>query len=318
MTKISVVVGCYNEEENIQLLYHTLVATFTKVEDCEWDLLFIDNGSKDKSRQILHELAESDLRVKVIFNVRNFGHIRSPYYGMLQSSGDAVVAMACDFQDPPELIPRFIAEWRAGFKCVLGVKKVKQGDSWSGRLRKLYYRLTQRLSDTPLYEGFTGFGLYDRDIIEWMRRIDDPYPYFRGLIADLGYPAAQVPFEQPPRKHGSTKNNFYTLYDLAMLGITSHSKVPLRLATMLGFMIAFLSLFVAVGYFIAKLLFWNYFSVGIAPVIIAIFFFSAVQLIFIGIVGEYVGAIHTQVMKRPLVVEQERFNFESKDDGEER
>ena len=315
MKLISVVVGCYNEEENIESLYHAVVDSFSTLKECELELLFIDNGSQDNSRRILRKLAESDARVKVIFNVRNFGHIRSPYYGMMQASGDAVIAMACDFQDPPELIPRFVEQWRAGFKCVVGVKQNSSDNSLFSRVRGAYYRLSQRLSDVPLYENFTGFGLYDRDVVDWMRSIDDPYPYFRGLIADLGYPAARISFQQPPRKHGLTKNNFYTLYDLAMLGITSHSKVPLRIATMLGFVIAFLSLLVAIGYFLAKLLFWNYFSVGIAPVIIAIFFFAAVQLIFIGIVGEYVGAIHTQVMKRPLVVEQERLNFEPSEEG---
>jgi glycosyltransferase involved in cell wall biosynthesis len=231
-------------------------------------------------------------------------------HAILQARGDAIVSMASDLQDPPELIPEFVRQWEAGFKVVAGVKPRSKETPLRFAFRRLYYHTIGRIADVELIPNFTGFGLYDRDVIEVVRRIDDPYPYFRGLIADLGFAHAEVPFEQPLRSKGVTKSNFYSLYDIAMLGITGHSKVPIRLATMSGFALSALSLLVAVGYLIFKLLYWKSLSIGMAPILIGFFFFASVQLFFIGILGEYIANIHTQVQKRPLVVERERINFD--------
>jgi len=244
-------------------------------------------------------------------NTRNFGHVRSPYYAFLQASGDAVMSCVADLQDPPELIPQFVKKWEEGYKVVIGVKRGSK-ESWlMSRTRKLYYGLVTRLSsDVELVHNFTGFGLYDREVIEQFRSTDEQYPYFRGLVCDFGYERAEIDYLQPARTRGRTKNDFFSLYYIAMLGITNHSKVPLRIATMAGFAISMLSLLVALGYLIAKLMFWNELQLGTAPLLMGIYFFGAVQLFFIGILGEYIGAIHTQVHKRPLVVEKERINFD--------
>jgi len=246
----------------------------------------------------------------VIVNTRNFGHIRSPYHALMQAKGAAVIAMAADLQDPPAMIVDFLRKWESGYKIVIGVKAKSEESALFFAIRSIYYRIIGNLADIELVKNFTGFGLYDRDIVDILKKIDDPYPYFRGLICDIGYERVEIEYTQNARKRGITKNNFYTLYDLAMLGITNHSKVPLRLATMTGFAVAILSLLVAVGYFIYKLIFWDSFSVGIAPLVIGLFFFASVQLFFIGIIGEYIGAIHTQILKRPLVIEKERINFD--------
>ena len=276
----------------------------------DYEHIFIDNASKDRTVAILRELAKEDRRVKVIVNARNFGHIRSPCYAILQARGDAVISIVADLQDPPAMIADFVRKWEEGYKVVMGVKKGSAESTVMSALRRLYYRTLRRLSDVELVEHFTGFGLYDRQVIDVLRSLGDPYPYFRGLIADIGFESAKVEYVQPARKRGVTKNNFYTLYDMAMLGLTTYSKVPLRLATMLGFASAALSLLVALFYLVYKLVFWKSFSVGLAPLVVGIFFFSSVQLIFLGIVGEYVGSIHTYVRHMPLVVEKERINFD--------
>lgn len=258
---------------------------------------------------MLKEIAHTDKNVKIIVNARNFGHIRSPYHALLQAGGDAVLLIAADFQDPPALIADFLHKWEEGYRVVLGVKTAAEESRLMWTLRSIYYKLVARLSEVELLQHVTGFGLYDRRIIEVLRQIDDPYPYFRGLIADIGFESYKIAYKQPGRKRGITKNNFYTLYDLAMLGITNHSKVPLRVATMSGLAMSALSLLMAFGYLAAKLIFWDWFTVGTAPMIISLFFFSSVQLFFLGLLGEYIGAIHTQVQKRPLVIESERVNF---------
>jgi len=275
----------------------------------DFEQIVIDNASTDGTQEILRKLASKNLRLKVILNARNFGHVRSPYHGILQASGDAVIYLASDLQEPPELIPDFIKQWGQGAKAVVGIKDSSSESPLFFAVRRLYYGLVEKLADTRTIQNFTGFGLYDRTIIDYCKKLGDPYPYFRGLIAEIGLPVQRVLYRQPLRKRGFTKNNFYTLYDLAMLGITNFSKVPLRLATMLGFLAAALSLLVAVGYLIYKILFWQNFAIGTAPMVIGLFFFASVQLFFIGILGEYIGAIHTQVLNRPLVVEKERINF---------
>lgn len=312
MPLLTVLTPCFNEEGNVREVYRQVKEAMAELPDYDYDHLFIDNASKDGTVEILRELAAADKRVKVIVNTRNFGHVRSPYHAFLQARGDAVMSCVADLQDPPELIPQFVKKWEEGYKVVIGVKQGSK-ESWlMSRTRKFYYSLVGRLSsDVALVHNFTGFGLYDREVVEQFRSTDEQYPYFRGLVSDFGYERAEVQYRQPARTSGRTKNDFFSLYDIAMLGVTNHSKVPLRLATMAGFVISVLSLLVAFGYLIAKLLFWDQLQVGVAPLLIGIYFFGAVQLFFIGVLGEYIGAIHTQIHKRPLVVERERINFES-------
>lgn len=309
MKLISIVTSCLNEEDNVTELHQRIKAQFEDLGEYEFEHIFIDNGSTDGTVLQVKALAASDARVKLIVNARNFGHIRSPLHGMYQASGSAIITMASDLQDPPELIGQFLRLWESGYLIAVGVKPRSRETLAMAVLRRTYYRLMGRMSEIKLIPNFTGFGLYDRSVVDMVRSLDDPCPYFRGLIAELGIGYATVEFEQPARLRGITKNNFYTLYDLAMLGLTSHSKFPLRVATMTGFALSALSLLVSVGYLVAKLVFWNQFALGTAPLVIGLFFFAAVQLFFIGLVGEYVLAIHTQVVKRPLVVEQERVNL---------
>jgi glycosyltransferase involved in cell wall biosynthesis len=312
LKRISVVTACFNEEENVKELYEQVKTVFVDLPLYEYEHIFIDNASKDRTVAILKEIAQKDHRLKIIVNTRNFGHIRSPFHALMQAKGDAVISIVSDLQDPPIMIKEFIKKWEEGYKIVIGVKTQSQESKLFFAIRKAYYNLVGRLSEIELIKNFTGFGLYDQKVIETLRGIEDPYPYFRGLICDLGFERAVIEYVQPTRKRGFTKNNLYTLYDMAMLGITNHSKVPLRLATMTGFAVAILNLIVALGYFVYKLIFWNSFNVGIAPLVIGLFFFASVQLFFIGIIGEYIGSIHTQVLKRPLVVEKERINFDEK------
>ena len=310
MKMMSITTPCYNEEDNVRELYERVKRVFDNLEGYTYEHIFIDNASRDSTVAILKDIARQDGRVKVIVNTRNFGHIRSPYHAVLQARGDAVIGIVADLQEPPEIIPELIRKWEEGYKIVLGVKAKTEESPIFSAIRRLYYYVIGKLSEIELVKNATGFGLYDREVIEILKRIDDPYPYFRGLICDIGFERAEIEFVQPARKRGITKNNFYTLYDIGMLGITNHSKVPLRLATMSGFCLAGISLSVAMVYFVYKLLFWSTFQVGVAPLVIGLFFFSSVQLLFIGILGEYIGSIHTQVLKRPLVVEKERINFD--------
>ena len=309
MKKISIVSGCYNEAGNVEELVMRVRKAMAEFAEYDYEQILIDNASTDGTQEILRKVAKQDIRIKVILNTRNFGHIRSPYYGMLQATGDAVICIVSDLQDPPELIPQFIREWEQGAKAVVGIKDSSSESSLFFAVRQLYYGVVDRLADTKTIQSFTGFGLYDRVIVEYCRNLDDPYPYFRGLVAEAGFTVKKISYHQPLRNRGFTKNNFYTLYDIGMLGITNFSKIPLRLAAMLGFATSIISLLVALGYLVYKLLFWEKFPLGAAPIVTGLFFFGSVQLFFIGILGEYIGAIHTQVMKRPLVVEKERINF---------
>ena len=306
---ISIVTACFNEEENIEEVYRQVKTVINSLDDYDYEHIFIDNASTDSTVSKLKRIAMVDKNVKIIVNTRNFGHIRSPFYALMEAKGDAVISIVADLQDPPEMIGEFLRKWEEGYKVVVGVKEKSEESFLFFSVRKFYYSLVNRLSDTELIKNFTGFGLYDRAVIDTLRRLGDPYPYFRGLIADLGYEFAKIEYKQPLRKRGFTKNNFYTLYDMAMLGITNHSKVPLRIATFAGFLVSMFSLLAGLFYLIFKLLFWESVMFGIAPLVIGLFFFSAVQLIFIGIIGEYIGSIHTQVLRRPLVIEKERINF---------
>jgi len=275
----------------------------------DYEHIFIDNASTDATVSKIKNIALQDKRVKLIVNARNFGHIRSPYYGLLQSSGDACIVIASDLQDPPEMIVDFIAKWEEGYKTVLAVKPESEESIVMSMVRKSYYKFITRISEVPLVQNATGAGLFDRIVINIIKEINDPYPYFRGLLCEIGFPIATVPFKQPRRQRGITKNNFYTLYDLAMLGITNHSKIPLRLMAMGGFLLSLISLILAFGFLVAKIVLWDSFQLGTAPMLIGIFFFGAIQTFFIGVLGEYVATIHTHIRKLPLVVEIERVNF---------
>jgi len=315
MPFISVVTACYNEEQNVAEVYRQVREVMQSLpprdgEPYTWEHLFIDNASSDRTVEILRSICAEDRRVKVIVNTRNFGHIRSPFHGLLEARGDAVISIVADLQDPPEMIREFVARWEEGYRVVVAVKKESLERKSMFFVRTLYYKILGRLSDVPLIENFTGFGLYDRVVMDKLREIDDPYPYFRGLICDLGYERIEIPYVQPDRVRGVTKNNFYSLYDMAMLGITNHSKVPLRLAAMAGFLLSLLALLAALVYLVLKLAFWSEFNLGLAPLLIGIYFFGSVQLFFIGVLGEYILSIHTQVYHRPLVVEKERINFD--------
>jgi len=282
---------------------------FARLPDYTYEIIVADNCSTDGSREILREIAMRDSNFKVILNANNFGHIRSPFNALLQATGDAVVVICSDLQEPPELVLEFVKQWEAGYQVVCGVKPKSQENPLMFQVRRFYYGLLASCSETPQIHNFTGFGLYDRKVIDAIKRFNEPYPYFRGLVSEIGFKRTEVPFTQAARQHGETKNDFFTLYDMAMTGFVNHTKLPLRLAAFAGFLLAFLSLLVAITYFIYKLLFWQTFTLGLAPIAIGLFFFSSVQLIFIGIIGEYISAIWTQVKNKPLVIEEERINF---------
>ena len=307
---ISIVTPCFNEEANVEELYRRVKAAISDCNKYEFEFIFIDNHSEDKTVEKLKAFASSDPAVKVIVNTRNFGHIRSPYHGILQSRGEATIYLASDLQDPPEMIPEFIREWEQGYKLVMATKPHSEGSAVVHYMRKSYYRLLDGISDISVVNDSTGFGLYDKVVLDHLRALNEPYPFLRGLICELGYEIKTIPFTQPRRLRGLTKNNWYTLYDIAMLGIVSHSKLPLRIAAFLGFILGFLSLIVAIIYVGLKLLLWNSFPLGIAPIVIGVFFLLGIQLMFIGILGEYIASIHSYSQMRPLVIEKERINFD--------
>ena len=309
MKLISIITPCFNEELNVEAVYRQVKDVLAKLPEYRYEHIFIDNDSSDKTVEILKGIAQTDTNVKIIVNVRNFGHIRSPYYGILQSTGDAVILVVSDLQDPTSMIIDFIRKWEEGYKIVIGTKTKSKENRLMFLIRKMFYTLIAKISETDQIKNFTGFGLYDRQFIEILRNLDEPYPYFRGLITELGFCRIEIPYTQPKREKGETKNNFYTLYDMAMLGFVSYSKLPLRMASFIGFGVSLLSFLIALIYTVYKIIYWNNFSVGIAPLVIGIFFFGGVQLFFLGIIGEYIGAIFTQVKKRPLVIEKERINF---------
>ena len=307
---VSVVCGCFNEEGNVREVYERVRDAVSAAGDYRYEHIFIDNASRDHTWRELLALAAADKNVKIIRNARNFGHIRSPMHAIYQATGDAVICIVSDLQDPPEMIVEMLHKWEEGYSVVIGIKEAAEEQPVMFWIRQKYYRLVNRLSGIDTIENFTGFGLYDRKVVDLVKQFDDPYPYFRGMIAEIGLPRFEIPYRQPLRKRGLTKNNLYSLYDMAMLGITNLSKVPLRLVTFSGFACALLCVFVSLGYLIYKLLFWSRFSAGLAPLVIGVFFVMSLQMIFIGVVGEYIGTIHTLVQRRPLVVEQQRVNFE--------
>lgn len=310
MKKISVLIPCYNEEENVEPISQAVVETLERdLPQYDYELVFIDNDSRDNTRPILRKLCQKNPRIKAIFNARNFGQFNSPYYGLLQVDGDCVIEMVADFQDPVELIPQYVKAWEEGYKIVIGIKTSSKESKIMYTLRSLYYKTIKKLSDVEQIEHFTGSGLYDRDFIEILRKLDDPTPFLRGIVAELGFKRKEIPYEQPQRRAGKTHNNLYRLYDAAMLSITSYTKVGLRLATLIGGISAMFSMIVAIVYLVMKLIWWDRFPAGMVPVLIGMLFLGSVQIFFIGMVGEYVLSINQRVMKRPLVVEEERLNF---------
>lgn len=307
---ISIVTPCFNEQDNVEEVCRQVRDVMAKLGRYKYEHIFIDNSSVDSTIVILKRIAAEDPHVKVIVNARNFGHIRSPMHALFQSRGDAVIGIVADLQDPTALIPVFIEAWEAGAYMVLGIKRTSKESSLMFWVRQQYYKFAERLSSIETYQNFTGFGLYDRRVVDLVKAMQDPYPYFRGLIAEIGLPHKKVFYDQPARTSGITKNNWYTLYDIGMLGIINYSKVPLRLATFAGFIGAGLAFLIAFVYLILKLVFWNTFSFGLAPMLIGVFFIASLQLVFLGVMGEYVGAIYTQIQKRPYAIELERINFE--------
>lgn len=313
--KISIVIPCYNEEENIEAIGKAVGDIFKKdLERYDYEVLFIDNDSKDASREILRRLCKEDKHIKAILNAKNFGQFNSPYYAMIQTDSDATILMAADFQDPPEMIVEYVKAWEEGYKIAIGVKKSSKENKLMYNLRSLYYKMIKSMSDVEQIEHFTGFGLYDRAFIKVLKDLDDPTPFLRGIVAELGFKRKEIPYKQELRRAGKTSNNFYKLYDAAMLSITSYTKTGLRMATFIGAIFGGLSALIAIVYLILKLIYWDRFPAGMAPLLIGMLFLGSVQIFFIGMIGEYILTINQRVMKRPLVVEEERLNFEEDDE----
>lgn len=310
---ISVMIPCYNEEENARPIYEAVRDEFIKnLPEYNYEILFIDNKSKDNTRAVIEEICKEDKNVKAIFNSKNFGQFNSPYYGILNTSGDCTVTICADFQDPVELIPVFVREWEKGYKIVIGRKTKSQENKLVYFLRGCYYKIIRKMSSVEMIEQFTGFGLYDKSFVDTMRNLNDPIPFIRGIVAELGPERKEVEYEQPKRRAGKTSNNWYSLFDAAMLSFTSYTKVGMRVAEFFGFLIAAVSFLIGIGFLIAKLVYWDSFAAGYAPIIITVFFMGGIQLAFLGFIGEYILSINTRVMNRPLVIEEKRINFEDK------
>ena len=311
MKKISILIPCYNEEDNIVPISNAIVEEITaNLSQYDYEIVFIDNDSSDNTRMLLREICKRNTNIKAIFNAKNFGQFNSPYYGMLQTTGDCTILMCCDFQDPIEMLPRIVKEWENGAKIVSCIKTASKENSVVRLFRTCYYKTIKKMSSVDKIEHFTGFGLYDKSFIEVLRNLNDPTPFLRGIVAELGFKRVSLEYTQAKRRAGKTHNNFYSLYDAAMLSFTSYTKVGLRMLTFTGAILAMLSFVAGIVYFILKLIYWDRFSAGLAPIVIGLFFFNAIQLVFIGFLAEYVMSINTRIMNRPLVIEEERINFE--------
>jgi glycosyltransferase involved in cell wall biosynthesis len=307
---ISVLIPCYNEEENARPIYEAVRNEIvTKCSKYDYEILFIDNKSRDGTRKIIEQICAEDKNVKAIFNCKNFGQFNSPYYGLIHTTGDCTLMICADFQDPVEMIPQFISEWEKGYKIVIGIKTKSKENPIMYFMRSCYYKMIRKMSSVEIIEQFTGFGLYDRTFVETMRNLNDPSPFIRGIVAELGPDYKAIEYEQPKRRAGKTHNNFYSLYDAAMLSFTSYTKIGMRLATFLGFFMSLLSILIGLIYLILKLVLWNSFQAGIAPILISVFLIGGIQLGFLGLLGEYIMSMNTRVMNRPLVVEEKRINF---------
>lgn len=311
MKKISILVPCYNEEENVVAFGNAVEEELIhSLPDYDYEIVFIDNHSKDRTQDLLQDMCDSNSKMKAIFNAKNFGQFNSPYYGLQQTSGDCTILMCCDFQDPVSMIPKFVSEWEAGNKVVIGIKTTSKENRIMRFFRTCYYRLIKKMSDVEQIEHFTGFGLYDRSFINTLRDLNDPTPFLRGIVAELGPDRVEIPYEQEKRRAGETHNNFFTLYDAAMLSFTSYTKFGLRLATIVGFALSMLSLIAAVVYLILKLTNWYMFPAGSIPVLLAVLVLGSMQLFFIGLLGEYILGMNQRIMNRPLVIEEKRINFD--------
>ena len=316
---ISIMVPCFNEEENVVPISEAIISVLEQdLPQYDYELLFIDNCSTDRTRELLRELCAKNPRIRAIFNAKNFGQFNSPYYGICQTTGDCTIAICCDFQDPVEMIPKFVAEWEKGYKIVCGIKSSSRENRFMYFLRSCYYRMIKRMSQVEQIEHFTGFGLYDKSFVDVMRRLDDPTPFLRGVVAELGFKRKDIEYTQARRRQGKSKNNWYSLYDAAMLSITSYTKAGLRLATFSGFILSCLSVVAAIVYLILKLIYWDRFPAGTVPILLAVLIFGSIQLFFIGLLGEYVLTMNTRSMRRPLVVEEERINFPPKEEEKEK
>lgn len=319
MKKISILIPCYNEEENVEPMANALTKLFEgELKAYDYEVVFIDNDSKDLTRPKLRQICEKNKHIKAIFNAKNFGQFNSPYYGMLQTTGDCTISMVCDFQDPIELIPQYIREWENGYKIVIGIKTSSKESKIMYFLRSVYYKVIKKFSDVEQIEHFTGSGLYDKAFVQVLRDLKDPKPFLRGIVGELGFERKEIPYEQPQRRAGKTSNNFYRLYDAAMLSITSYTKIGLRIATIGGAVASCISLIIALVYFIMKLCMWDSFPAGMAPVVIGMFVLGSIQLFFIGLLGEYILNINDRIMNRPLVIEAERINFDDNKDNNEK
>lgn len=311
MKKISIVVPTYNEEENVKPLSEAIIEEFqNSLPEYDYEIIFIDNDSQDNTRAILRAMTSENKKIKAIFNAKNFGQFNSPYYGLLQSTGDATILMCADFQDPIDMVPKFVHEWENGYRIVIGQKVTSKENKFMYWARSVYYKTIKKYSDVEQIEHFTGFGLYDKDFINVLRELKDPTPFLRGIVAELGYKRKEIPYEQQLRRAGKTSNNFYRLFDAAMLGFTSYTKVGLRMATFVGAGVAFISFIIALIYLVLKLIYWDRFVAGTAPIIIGMFFLGSIQLLFLGFMGEYVLSMNQRIMNRPLVIEEERINFD--------
>lgn len=314
MKKISVMVPTYNEEENVELLYEALVKVFKeKLSKYDYEFVFIDNKSKDNTRKLLRNICKKDKNVKAIFNANNFGQFNSPFYGLLETTGDCTISMCADFQDPVEMLPKFVNEWENGYKIVIGIKTKSEENKIVYFLRGVYYKMMKKFSETEQIEQFTGFGLYDKDFINVLKNLDDPEPYMRGIVAELGYERKEIPYTQPKRLRGKTSNNFHKLFDASMLGITSYTRVGVHFATILGSILSFICIIIALIYLILKLCNWYSFEAGMAPLLIGMFLLGGIQIFFIGFIGEYILNMNARLMHRPLVIVEEKLNFDNKD-----
>lgn len=310
MKKISVLIPCYNEEENVNGISEAVIKQLEEMKDYDYEIVFIDNCSTDKTQQLITEMCNKNNKIKAIFNYKNFGQFNSPYYGLQQTTGDCTILLCADFQDPVDMIPKFVQEWENGYKIVIGIKKKSQENKIMYFLRSCYYKVIKKMAATEMIEHFTGFGLYDKDFIKVLKKLDDPTPFLRGVVAELGFKRKEIPYEQAKRKAGKTHNNFYTLYDAAMLSFTSYTKVGLRIASFIGIFISTISFVVGLIYLILKLMYWDRFEAGTIPILIGMYFLGSIQLFFIGVLGEYILAINSRLMKRPLVIEEKRINMD--------
>ncbi|MGI6117388.1 MAG: glycosyltransferase family 2 protein [Bilifractor sp.] len=309
---ISVMIPTYNEEANARPIYEAVRDQITEnLPRYDYEILFIDNKSKDGTRDIIREICREDKKVRAIFNSKNFGQFNSPYYGMLHTSGDCTITIVADFQDPPEMIPELVSWWEKGYKVVIGKKTKSEENRFMYFLRSQYYKIIRKMSDVEMIEQFTGFGLYDKSFIQTLRDLNDPTPFIRGIVAELGPERKEIEYDQPKRRAGKTHNNFHTLFDAAMLSFTSYTKVGMRIAEFLGFFVSAVSFVIGIVYLILKLIFWNRFTAGYAPIMISLYFLGGIILLFLGFLGEYVMSINARIMNRPLVVEEERLNFDS-------